>query len=611
MQLVSRRAVVGGLLAAPAFARTTFARPGCPSAAALEPIADALLAQMPELAVYNGVPAASGGGALQRRFDDYSPTGEAALRGALRTARAQLGTAPCPAGSDGRHIAVARAILDNGLRSADIPYGHLRPLWFSAHEPYVVSQISGPHIDSANQMAAQQAVGSVVEAEAYLDKLRDFPRALDGAIAKIRADAGAGCVPPQILMTKALAGIEAFVAPRPVDHPLVTGMAAKMRDARFERAQAERFAQAAAEAVRSGVYPAYGRLRAAVAELAVRGKAEHGLWAQPRGAELYAANVASLGDTRRTPEEIHRIGLDEVARITGEMDALLRRQGYASGSVGARMAALGKEPRVRYPDSDAGRAKLLDDVRAMVARAAGLYPRFLSPGTIPRQQVEVRRVPIASQDGAPGAYYDSPSLDGTRPGIYWLNLRDMADSTRIGLPTVTYHEAVPGHHTQSAVALSQGEVPLLMKLASFNAYSEGWALYAERLMSELGAYADDPVGDLGRLQDELFRAVRLVVDTGLHQLRWSREKAIDYGLTVLGSPPTEVTAEIERYMAWPGQALGYKLGQLRLIELREAAKQRLGAGFDVRDFHDAVLLGGAAPLSVIETAVGAMRPRRA
>lgn len=611
MHSVSRRAVVAGLLATPAFPRIALAQSTCPSAAVLGPIADALLAQMPELAVYNGVPAASGGGALQRRFDDYSPAGEAALRSALRTARAQLGTGPCPAGSDGRHIAVSRAILDNGLRSADIPYGHLRPLWFSAHEPYVVSQISGPHIDSANQMAAQQAVGSVVDAEAYLDKLRDFPRALDGAIAKMSADAAAGCIPPQILMTKAIAGIEAFVAPKPADHPLVASMAAKMRDAKLEPVQAERFAAAAAEAIRTGVYPTYGRLRAAAAALAARGKAEHGLWAQPRGAELYAANVASLGDTRRTPDEIHRIGLDEVARITGEMDGLLRRQGYASGSVGARMAALSKEPRVRYPDSEAGRARLLDDVRAMIARAAGLYPRFLTPGTIPKQQVEVRRVPIASQDGAPGAYYDSPSLDGTRPGIYWLNLRDMGDTTRIGLPTVTYHEAVPGHHTQSAVALSQGEAPLLVKLASFNAYSEGWALYAERLMSELGAYAEDPIGDLGRLQDELFRAVRLVVDTGLHHLRWSREKAIDYGLTVLGSPPTEVTAEIERYMAWPAQALGYKLGQLRLIELREAAKRRLGAGFDIRDFHDAVLLGGPAPLSVIETAVEAMKRRAA
>jgi uncharacterized protein (DUF885 family) len=512
-----------------------------------------------------------------------------------------------PGTREGRHIEVARAVLDNAQRSADIPYGHLRPLWFSGHEPYVVSQISGPHVDSPNQMTAQQSVRSTAEADAYVAKLRDFRRALAGAAAKMRADAQAGCLPPTVLMTKAVGVIDEFVAPRPSDHPLVTAFARKMSDAGFDKAERDTFAQAAADSVRDHVYPAYAALRRAVADLAARGRAEDGLWAQPRGEELYAANAANLGDTALTPAEIHQLGLDEVARISSEMDARLRRQGYRTGSVGERMNALAEEARFLYPDSDVGRAALISDVTAMVKRVQALQPRFLNKSTIPPQQVEVRRVPVVNQDSAPGGFYDGPSLDGSRPGIYWINLRDMKAVARFRLPTLTYHEAVPGHHLQSAIQLNQGDTPLLIKLASFNAYAEGWGLYSERLASDLGLYADDPYGDLGRLQDELFRAVRLVVDSGLHFKRWSRAQAIEFMGRTTGIAQSRVTAEIERYMAWPGQALGYKLGQLRLLELRDEAKAAMGRRFDLRGFHDAVLLNGPAPMAVVARSVADWR----
>ena len=267
------------------------------------------------------------------------------------------------------------------------------------------------------------------------------------------------------------------------------------------------------------------------------------------------------------------------------------------------MNALSDESRFRYPDSDAGRAQLLADLNGMIKRVQVLQPRFLNRATIPLQQVEVRRVPPHAEQSAPGGFYDGPSLDGSRPGIYWINLHDMKAVVRFRLPTVTYHETVPGHHLQGAVALNQGEAPLLIKLASFNAYQEGWALYAEQLASELGLYADDPYGDLGRLQDELFRAVRLVADTGLHHERWTRERTIDYMRDATGLADSRVTAEVERYMAWPGQALGYKLGQLRILELRDQARKALKRRFDLKDFHDAVLLNGPAPLSIIATKV--------
>lgn len=218
---------------------------------------------------------------------------------------------------------------------------------------------------------------------------------------------------------------------------------------------------------------------------------------------------------------------------------------------------------------------------------------------MPRAKLVVKRVPVASQDGAPGGYYDGPSLDGSRPGTYWINLVDMAAVPRLALPTLSYHEGVPGHHLQGAVAAAQGEAPLLIRIASFNAYQEGWALYSEALMAELGAYREDPAGDLGRLQDELFRAVRLVVDTGMHQLRWSRERAIRYMAETTGNPLSSVTSEIERYMAWPGQALGYKLGMIRLQAMRERMKKARGRRFDLKAFHAGVLQDGAMPMELL------------
>ena len=269
------------------------------------------------------------------------------------------------------------------------------------------------------------------------------------------------------------------------------------------------------------------------------------------------------------------------------------------------MLALADDERFLFDDSDAGRQELLDYLDTLVREAETRYPEFLPDEIVPQQPMLIRRVPVATQDSAPGGYYDSPSLDGTRPGTYWINLRDMSAVARFALPTLSYHEGVPGHHTQIAIASGLGEAPLIIRIASFNAYQEGWALYSERLMAELGAYEEDPFGDLGRLQDELFRAVRLVVDTGMHHLRWTRERAISYMQEVTGNPQSTCVAEIERYMAWPGQALGYKLGQLRLIELREEMRSAQGDAFDLRAFNAVVLSQGAMPLGLVAERVAA------
>jgi uncharacterized protein (DUF885 family) len=592
-------AVLAGAALAPAAVAAKPAPP-CPVTIPLDALTEKLLAHLPEIATYNGVAAATGGGPLARRMDDYSPAGEAAWRAALKEAEAALTGMSCDSGHAGAlRLDVARAVIANGTRSAAIPYGRPNPFWFSGHVPYLVTQIAGPHIDTPNVMQAQQPVSTPAEVDAWIEKLDGFGRGFDGVIEKLKADEAAGCRPPRILLEKSLPVLDAFLAGDGAAHPLIVSLQKRMATAALDenaRATAEKRAMLALE---RSARPAYARLRAQIVDMIPRGRSEDGLWAQPDGDALYAANVRSLGDTPKQPDEIHRIGLAEVARISGEMDRLLRSRGATRGSIGERMIAMAAEPRFKFPDNDAGRAAVLDYVRGIVRGIEARQPEFLPRAMIPRQRLEIRRVPPATEAGAPGAYYDGPSLDGSRPGIYWINLRDMKAITRFKLPTVTYHEGVPGHHTQGAIALALTDAPLMMRIASFNAYQEGWALYAERLASELGCYRQNVPGNLGRLQDELLRAARLVLDTGIHHHRWPRDKAIAYARAVTGSATSELTAEIERYMAWPGQALGYKIGELRLLEMRAATRKRMGKRFDRRRFHAAVLKGGAMPLDLI------------
>jgi uncharacterized protein (DUF885 family) len=599
---LSRRAMLLGSIAATGTAllpEVAFGKPT--SLSLLDHSLKSVLKKMPEACVYAGLTAAQVGAPILNRLDDYSPEGEAENRKALRLA---LGVARV-AGK--RNAAkVAQAVYRNALLASDIPYGRLSPLSFVGHTPFVVSQIGGAAIDPFNLMAAQQPASNEVEAKAYLEKLADVPRALAGATAKIRSDAAIGLVLPQALMTKTLSYLDEVLKTPAATHELVTTFGAKLRAANMADATVVAQQNSAAEAVQKHVYAALAAVRDALKEIAPKSRAEDGIWSQPRGEEFYAHAVKALGDSSQSPAQIHEIGLAEVTRITGEMDAGLRKLGYKDGPVGLRMKALGAEAKQMYADSDAGRAQLLDDLRAQVAAVNKKMPQFLNKKTIPPQQVEVRRVPIATENSAPGGYYDSPSLDGTRPGIYWINLRDIKAVSKVGLPSLTFHEAVPGHHLANAIALNQPGQPLVQKLASFNAFNEGWALYAERIAFELGFYEKDPVGNLGRLQAELFRAVRLVVDTGLHHKRWPREQAILYAMETTGNVRSRMEAEIERYMAWPAQALGYKLGMIELLEMRAAAKKRLGKKFSLRDFHDAVLINGSRPMNLVAADVAAL-----
>jgi uncharacterized protein (DUF885 family) len=620
MVSITRRMIVAGLamlasaplLAKPKRKRAPFkirsrVIPPAPSAAPdpangfYDQIAEKLLDHLRETAVYNGTVGALDGGPLARTLDDYSPAGEIALRAEYELnrdllARIKVGGGP---NSANRHATVA-AILENGTRSSAIPYGRINPLTFAGHTPYIVTQLAGPHIDSVNIMMEQQALNAAGAVDAWLEKLDSFPRAFDGVIEKIKADKAAGCNPPRALLEGALPVLDSFGAGKAENHPMILALDARMTAAGLSKRMRAAATRHATISLRKRARPAFAKLRGLIAELAPTGRSEAGIWAQPMGEAFYAANVRSLGDSPRSPDEIHDIGLSEAGRISSEMNGLLAKQGMTQGSIGARMLALAKNPANQFADSDKGRAELLDYVRAQVRGAEAQYLQLLPPALTPRQSLIVKRVPVATQNGAPGGFYDGPSLDGTRPGTYWINLRDMSAVPRFRLPTLSYHEGVPGHHTQGAIAAALGEAPLLIRIASFNAYQEGWALYGERLMAELGAYKSDPLGDLGRLQDELFRAARLVVDTGLHHKRWSREKAIATMLDITGVAESRVTAEVERYMAWPGQALGYKLGQLRLLEMRDQYLAKRGKKGALRDFHATVLGGGAMPLDLVQ-----------
>ena len=464
--------------------------------------------------------------------------------------------------------------------------------------PYTINQLSGPTVSIPNFLNNQQPVTNAEEAEAYLVRLAAVKGALDGALENVRDAVSKGAIPPDFVVDKSLAVVESFIAPPASENALYVSFIERLDAANVEGAA--NYASQALTIVDEQVIPAYRAIADYLGE--IRGSAPHdaGIWRVPNGEALYEAMIRHMTDSDRSPDEVHQTGLDEVTRITDEMDAILRAEGYTDGTVGERMQQLGAEERFLYPNNAEGREALLADARAQVAGIKEVMPDwFLNQ---PKHPVEVRPVPDFSQDSAPTGYYNPPARDGSRPGIYWLNVRDTALHPKFALPTLSYHEAIPGHHTHFATTIEQDIPPIVQAIWS-NSAGEGWALYAERLAAEMGMYEGDSFGDLGRLQAELHRAVRLVVDTGMHAKKWSREQAIEYMIDAEGVEESTAVSEIERYAVWPGQALGYKLGMLKILELRAEAQERLGDSFDIREFNDTVLQVASTPLPYIEATV--------
>jgi uncharacterized protein (DUF885 family) len=490
-----------------------------------------------------------------------------------------------------------------GAQRNRFPFGVAAP--FGSTTPYIVTPISGPQLFIPKMMLSQHPIDSKKNVEAYLARLADFGRVFDEAAAAMEADADLGYLPPRFALERAVETMREFTALPPASHPLATTLAAKLGGVKgLTEPERALYAERAAELVATAVYPAYARLASRLLALAQRSNDDAGVWRLgPEGEDYYRLSLKWFGAGDMTPEEVHALGLSEVARISAQMDEILRAEGLAEGTILQRLAQLAEREDMLYPDTDEGRKALLADLNAQAQ--AFLKIAAAAFETVPDADIEVRRIPVYEEDSAPAGFYMGPSRDGARPGIFWINLKTMSDWPKYILPSLTYHEAVPGHHFQIARQRDVADLPLIRNMFVYPEFSEGWALYAEGLAAEMGVYDGDALGELGRLRSELFRAARLVVDTGIHYKRWSREEAIDYMMATTGVPRGEAKLEVERYAVWPGQACAYKLGALRISALREKARSELGAAFDLRKFHEAVLSAGSMPLPVLEKRIDA------
>jgi uncharacterized protein (DUF885 family) len=464
--------------------------------------------------------------------------------------------------------------------------------------PYLISQLGGAYRDIPDFLDTMHSIETEADAEAYLSRLEQFATLLTLETGLVTTDFGKGVVPPDFVIERTLTQMNASIAAAPAENGLVTSLVRRAG----AKSIAGDWAGRATPIVADKIYPAL-KAQIALFESAKAGAThDAGCWRLPGAEGYYDFGIRSYTTTTLTGDEVHQLGLTQVAEISARADAILKAEGMTEGTVGVRLGEMAKDPRFIYPNTDAGKQTLLDELNAQVRAMQARLPDYF--GILPKASVEIRRVPPAIEAGAPGGYYQGPSLDGSRPGAYYINLRDTAEWPKWTLPTLTYHEAIPGHHLQIAISTEAQGIPTIRKLIGFSAYSEGWALYSEQLADEMGVYNDDAWGRLGFLQSQLFRAVRLVVDSGLHHKKWSREQAIRYMVDTLGDQETSVTTEVERYCVWPGQASSYKVGHTEWVRLREEAKAQLGSKFDLKSFHDVALSSGGMPLDVLKTVVG-------
>jgi uncharacterized protein (DUF885 family) len=473
---------------------------------------------------------------------------------------------------------------------------------------YPVNQLFGVQSATPDFMVQIHPIGGRRDIGNYIARLQAFERKFDGLLEGLRLRESMGVVPPKFVIERVLAEMRAFVGVPARDNVLYTNLGIKMaRLPGLPPAQRAELLGEAQAAIESHVYPAYHRLIGYFEQLQPKATEDYGIWKLPDGDPYYDYLIRSHTTTALDAEQVHNIGLAEVARIGKELDAVLQSQGFTQGTLAERIARLNADPRLQYTNDGPGRAACISDYQHILNEIVrGLERDFASP---PRLTNQVERVPQFKEKTSPGAYADTGSLDGSRPGVFYVNLRDMHEIWKYQMRSLAYHEGVPGHELQGAIAQGLTGVPTFRKVLPFTAYDEGWAVYAERLGWEMG-YENDPLDNLGRLQSEMFRAVRLVVDTGIHRKRWTREQAIQYMLEKTGMAEGEVVSEIERYFVMPGQALAYKIGMLRILELRTRAQSRLGSSFDIRQFHEVVLGSGSLPLGILEQQVDAWIARR-
>lgn len=531
--------------------------------------------------------------ALKSRLTDRSPAGQDRIKTDIRAQLAQLNTVDTASLSAGTalNIEVVRSVFDMTSKGFDFPYGDVALLnsnWSYRNSPYAVAQNTGSFVEIPSFMDSSHSVKTEGDADAYLQRMKAYAAQLDGETERTRIDGEAGVILPDFLLKKTIGQMKDTLARDPSEWGLVKTFSDKTN------LFGGSYGVEAARIANEQIVPAVQRQVKTLEALAPKATSDAGVWAKPDGDAYYDWTLRASTTTTLSADEVHQMGLDELASLQARMEPILQSIGYTQGSVGARMTALGKDKQYLFKEGDPGRAEIMDfindtveDIRARMPQAfETLVPGFL----------EVTRIAPEVEAGAPGAYGGAGSIDGTKPGHFWINLRSTDLHNKFNLADLTYHEAIPGHVWQGEYTFKQ---PLIRSLLAFNAYSEGWALYAQQLADELGVYDDFPVGRLGYLQSLAFRACRLVVDTGLHAKRWTREEANEWFVTNNGSNPEEVRGEVDRYCAWPGQACGYKVGHTAINRLRAMAKSELGDAFNFKRFNDAVVLGGSVPMTVL------------
>ena len=530
---------------------------------------------------------------LKSRLVDASPAGKMSMYRPIIDALPQLRQVD-RAQLQGRERGWLDTVLWLGERMSDaatFPYGRISGYFYPV--PYVISQLSGAYQTVPDFLDTQHVIETRADAEAYVARLEEFARSVDLEVDQARADAARGVVPPTYIIDKTLTQTRALRAERGQESGLVQSLVRRTR----EKDIAGDWGTQAAAIVDGRLAAALDRQIAMLNELRRGSGTDPAAGRLPDGERFYRMCLRFHTSTGLSPDEAHQVGLTQVAEISAAADPLLRAEGLTRGSVGARLTELGRHERWLYPNTDAGRAQLLADLNRQLETVRARMPEYFN--TIPTAGMQIRRVPTAIEAGAPRGYAQSGSLDGSRPGTFYINLANTRIWPRWALPTLTYHEAVPGHLWQGAIVLGNDQIPLLHRNIGIPAFGEGWALYSEQLADEIGMYGDFPQGKIGMLQAFLYRAARIVVDTGMHARGWSREQAIRYFVEQVGLDELAATNEIERYVVWPGQACSYKIGHTEIVRLREQARARLGPRFDLKAFHDLVLLSGDMPLEVL------------
>jgi uncharacterized protein (DUF885 family) len=556
--------------------------------ALLDSIGEDLLVLSPETATSLGVDTGKNA-FLRSKLADRSQAGQDRIAATLRTdlARAEAVDTASLTYPTRTSIEVVRSAYRTALEGFALPYGDVAVGGWR-NTPYVVIQNVGAYLDVPRFLDSDHPVKNAADAEAYLARLESYAVQLDGELGRLKATAAQGVIAPAFLIDKAIKQMTQSVEGARKGGGLVESLTRRTKDIPGN------WGPLALAIAQQKVAPALERQLAELTAQRANASMDAGMWARPHGDEFYAWALRASTTTKMTPDEIHKLGQERLKELHGRMDPILKSLGYTQGSIGERMKALANDPRYKFPEGDKGRAEIMAFIQERLAIIRAQLPRAF--GTLVRGNLEVKRLPPEEEPGAPGAYGGAGSIDGSIPGKFWINLRTTDLHSKYSLPDLAAHEAIPGHVWQGEYS---NQLPLIRTMLAFNAYSEGWALYAEQLVDELGVYDDFPAGRLGYLQSIAFRACRLVVDTGIHAKRWTREQGVAFFVDVNGSNPEEVASEVDRYCSWPGQACGYEIGHIEINRQRDRAKAALGPRYDLRAFDDAVVKGGNVPMDVL------------